>query len=484
MRKLLLGLTGLVAALLVVIIARAVMIGGSRQPGEPVLPVDHVNATRIARRLGEAVRFQTVSVGDSEPTNVALDAMHDWMLTTYPRVFASLSRENFGRSLLLTWKGSDSSAAPLVLMAHMDVVPVESGTESKWAHGAFSGDVADGFVWGRGTLDDKLNVVGELEAIDTLIASGFRPRRTVMLSFGENEESFGSGARAIAAQLKARNVHPLMVIDEGGVVIADEVPGLRRPVALIGVGEKGYLNVELVAASPGGHSSMPPNETATGIVAAAVANLEAHPMAARLTGPLRNSIDAIAPEVSFGARIVLANMWLFGPAAKAYLARKPESNATLRTTTAPTMFEAGVKDNVLPARARAVVNFRLIPGDSISTVLEHVRKVINDSRVAIRPLIGAEPSPLSDVNSPAYALLARTIRETMPDAVVVPYVLVAATDSRNFTGLTPNVLRFSPMRIAKSDMARIHGTNERVGIDNLGELVTFFTTLVRNADKP
>ena len=369
-------------------------------------------------------------------------------------------------------------------MAHMDVVPVEAGTESKWAHRPFSGDVSDGFVWGRGTLDDKLNVIGQLEAIEGLITAGFAPRRTVILSFGHNEEVLGSGAKSIAAELKTRNVHPLMVVDEGGAVISGEVPGSDRPVALIGISEKGYLSVELLAEGVGGHASMPPAETATGIVAAAVTKLEQNQMPARLA-TTRQTMDAIAPEIGFGPRIVLANIWLVGPLVKSYLARSPATNATIRTTTATTMFASGVKDNVLSARARAVVNFRILPGDSIEGVLAHVRKVVDDPRVAIRPLNGGvEPSPVSDVQSPAYALLARTIRETMPDAMVAPYVMMAATDSRHFSTLTPNVFRFTPVRLDKADLTRIHGTNERVGVDNMAELVAFYTTLVKNADRP
>ena len=484
MRRVILGLAGLVAILGIVVVARAVMAGSSRQPEGPIPPIDHAAATRIAQRLGEAVRFQTVSIADSDKTNAALDAMYDWMATAYPRVFAALSREMFGRSVVLVWRGTDSAAAPLVLMAHMDVVPVEAGTESRWAHRPFSGDVSDGFVWGRGTLDDKLNVIGELEAIDGLIAAGFTPRRTVILSFDHSEESLGSGARSVAADFKARGIHPFMVVDEGGAIISGEVPGSDRPVALVGVSEKGYLSVELVADGVGGHASMPPMETATGIVAAAVTRLEKHQMPARLS-TTRQTMDAIAPEIGFGARLVLANMWLVGPFVKSYLARSPSTNATIRTTTATTMFTSGVKDNVLSARARAVVNFRVLPGDSVAGVLAHVRTVVDDPRIAIRALNGgSEPSPVSDVQSPAYALLARTIRETTPDAIVAPFVLMAATDSRHFTSVTTNVFRFTPVRLEKTDLARIHGTNERVGVDNLAELVSFYTKLARNADRP
>jgi carboxypeptidase PM20D1 len=484
MRKVGLGLVGLVALLIALVIGRTLMVGSSRQPAGPVAPVDHAAATLIAQRLGEAVRFQTVSIADSAKTNDALDAMYDWMETTYPRVFATLAREMFGRSLVFTWRGTDSLAAPLVLMAHMDVVPVEPGTESKWSHRPFSGEVSDGYVWGRGTLDDKLNVIGELEAIEGLINSGFTPRRTVILSFGHDEEVLGSGARSIAAAFKARAIHPLMVVDEGGAVISGEVPGLDRPVALIGVSEKGYLNVGLVAEGAGGHSSMPPMQTATGIVAAAVTKLERHQMPTHLS-TARLTMDALAPEISFGGRMAIANMWLVGPLVKSYLERSPATNATIRTTTATTMFASGVKDNVLSARARAVVNFRLLPGDSVEGVLTHVRDVVDDPRVDIRPInAGSEPSPVSDVQSPAYALLARTIRETMPDAIVAPFVLMAGTDSRHFAAVTANVFRFTPMRLEKADLTRVHGANERVGVDNMAQVVSFYIALVKNADRP
>jgi carboxypeptidase PM20D1 len=483
-RKIFYTLFGLVALLFVVAVARAMMLGSSRHPAGAPVPVDQATAAQAAQHLAEAVRFQTVVVNDSNQTNDALDAMYDWMSVTYPRVFSTLTREFFGRSIAFTWTGTDSASAPLVLMAHLDVVPVEAGSETKWAHHPFSGDIAGGYVWGRGTLDDKLNVVGELEAIEALLATGFTPRRTIILCFGQDEETFGSGARSIAAALKARGVRPLMVIDEGGAVISGEVPGLARPVALIGIAEKGYLNVELVAGGQGGHSSMPPRETSTGVVAAAVVRLEQNQMPAALDGPVRQSIAAIAPEVSFGPRLALANMWLVGPFARRYLERSPETNATVRTTTATTIFQAGVKDNVLASRARAVVNFRLDPRDSIADVMEHVRRVVADDRVRIRQLGGTEPSPIADIHAAPYGLLERTIRQTMPDAVVAPYVVVAATDSRHFAGLTPNVFRFSPTRVAKMDMRRIHGIDERVSVDNMGEIVTFYTTLVRNADKP
>ena len=486
MRKLFLAIFAVALVLVAVVLGRAVLLASSRQPTVPATAaVDHALAASAAGHLAEAVRFQTISLNDTTRPDAALDAMRAWMETTYPKLHAALTRELIAdKSIVFTWKGSNPALPPLVLMAHMDVVPVEPGTESKWTHGAFSGDIAEGFVWGRGTLDDKLNVIGELEAIEALIGANFVPKRTVILSFGHNEEVLGSGAKAIATAFAQRNIHPLMVVDEGGAVAAGVFPGLNRPVALIGISEKGYVSVELTADAQGGHSSAPPNWTATGIVAAAVTKLEQNPMPARLDGTTRTFFETLAPEMPFGARAMLGNLWLFRPLAKMFLARDPASNAMIRTTTAPTMFEGSVKDNVLPARARAVINFRILPGDSTASVIAHVTEVIDDPRVRVVALNGggSNPSAVSDVNGAPYQLLVRTIQEAMPDAFVAPYILIGATDSRHFGVVTHDIFRFSPMRIGPTDLARAHGTNERAGVDNLAEVVTFYMKLVRNAD--
>ena len=477
------SLLAIVVVLLGVVVTRAFLLGSSRQPYEPPLPIDHSIASTAAKHLGEAVRFETVSSGDSTNFDHALIALQDWMVRTYPKTMA-LTKEMFGRSVTLTWKGSDSLRPPLVLMAHQDVVPVEAGTEGGWAHHPFSGDVAGGYVWGRGTLDDKVNLVTELEAIEGLITSGFVPRRTIILVFGSNEESFGVGIKPIAEAWKQRGIRPWMVVDEGGAIVDGEVPTLKRPVALVGIAEKGYVSVELSAKSPGGHSSMPPRQTATGIVAAAVAELEENPMPPRFAAPLQESFAAVGPELGFPAKLVVANMWLFGGGARWYLTRRPETNAMVRTTGAATIFQSGVKENVLPERARAVVNYRILPGETVSQVLEHVRSVVKDERVDVRAMsAGTEPSPVSDVHSPQYQLLSSTIRAAMPDAIVSPYILLGGTDSRTFTSLTPFVFRFSPTRVSRADVARIHGTNERVSVDNLAEIVSFYQRLVRSADK-
>jgi carboxypeptidase PM20D1 len=373
----------------------------------------------------------------------------------------------------------------VVLLAHQDVVPVEPGTESSWEHSPFAGDVADGFVWGRGALDDKLNLFGQLEAAEALLhEGGVRPRRTILFGFGHDEELGGpGGASRIAALLASRGVKPLLVLDEGGSILQGVVPGVEAPVAAVGISEKGYLSLELEAEGQGGHSSMPSPESAIGILAKALRVLEQTPMPARLDGASRAMLeDGVGPEAGFPYRLVYANLWLFGPVLERVLARMPSASAILRTTTALTQLSAGLKDNVIPSKARAVLNFRILPGDSIEKVRAHVVKTVNDPRIAVRALPRQrEPSPLSRSDGEGWELLARSIREVRPDAVVAPYLMLAGTDSRHFRGLTENVYRFMPLRLTLDDTKRIHGTNERVAVEEYADLVRSYRRLLENA---
>ena len=328
-----------------------------------------------------------------------------------------MQRENVGRdALLFTWRGTDSTLAPIVLMGHMDVVPVAPGTDSLWKHGAFSGDIADGFIWGRGSLDDKGTVLGVLEACEALIASGFKPSRTIILSFGADEEAGGeSGAKVIAALLESRGIKPLFVLDEGGTVVKGAIGGITKPVALIGIAEKGYLTVEMKVRAEGGHSSMPPKHTAAGILATAITRLEGHPMRASIGATTGKLFDAIGREMSFGRRIVFANRFLFDPLIERQLAAAPGTDATLRTTTAVTMLEGSPKDNVLPSQAKAAVNFRILPGDSVAGVIAHMRGVIDDDRVELtakNPQV--EPSPISSTSDTAWSIVSRTVGNPIP----------------------------------------------------------------------
>ncbi|MBI3792196.1 MAG: M20/M25/M40 family metallo-hydrolase [Gemmatimonadetes bacterium] len=475
-----LGGVGLI--LLGVAVARTLALKTPEAVTAPAMTVEAPSADTLAQHLAQAVRFGTVSWSDTLPPNVpALDSLHQWMVKTFPRVHATLKVEKIEESWLYTWEGSDSRAAPVLLMAHLDVVPVEKGSEGTWKHPPFSGDIAEGYVWGRGTLDDKVNAVAELEAIEGLLAKGLTPKRTVLLAFGHNEEVLGSGARAIAKALEQRGVRLDLVIDEGGALADSVFPGLAKPTAVVGIAEKGYQSIELIVKGAGGHSSQPPDETAAGVLAAAVARVQAAQLPSRFTGPTEAMLDGMAPHMGFGLKLAMHNRWLFGPVLTAQLLKSPASAAMLRTTTAPTMLSGSPKDNVLPLTARAVINFRILPGETRETVKQHVVEAVHDDRVQVAFTgIGSDPSPVSDVTSEEYDALQRTIREITPAAVVVPYLVIGGTDSRHYSALSRNVFRFSPTHVSASDLKRAHGTDERVAVNNLPDLVRFYSRLVQN----
>ncbi|HEX9940402.1 MAG TPA: M20 family peptidase [Thermoanaerobaculia bacterium] len=483
MRRILAVLGLALLVLIAVILVRTALVKSRQVQAEPVRDLT-IDARAAAGRLAGALRFPTVShEGGANVEAGAFLGLHQYLERSFPRVHAALAREPVADySLLYTWKGRNPALPPILLMSHLDVVPVEPGTERQWVHPPFAGAIDRGYVWGRGALDDKVGVLGLLEAIETLLARGFQPQRTVYLAFGHDEEIGGrKGAAAIAALLERRGVRPELILDEGGAIIEGMVPGVDRPAAMVGTAEKGSLSVELVATSEGGHSSMPPPHTAIGRLSAAIARLEDNPMPARIGGATKRSFEYLAPEMPFGPRLVLANLWLFGPLAERQFASEPAGNARIRTTTAATIFQGGVKENVLPHRARAVVNFRILPGDTIAGVLRHVRTTVGPGiKVAPVSPFNSEPSPESDVAAPAFGLIQKTLAQVFPGSVVSPNLLPGATDTRHYVRLSRNVYRFAPVRMKAEDLSRIHGTNERVGVENYGEVVRFYAQLLRN----
>jgi carboxypeptidase PM20D1 len=473
-----------VLALVAVLLVRTVLFTSRQMWVEPVrIPIDR---EAVAGRLAEAVRIRTVSSEGAEPaTEQQILALHALLERAFPRVHAVLHREVINRrSLLFTWTGSVTSVKPVMFAAHLDVVPVDPRSERDWTHPPFSGAVAGGYVWGRGTLDDKAGVMGVLEAVEMLLAEGYEPRRTVLLAFGHDEELGGpEGATQIAAHLRAAGIRLDSVVDEGLLIVDGVIPAVAAPVAAVGIAEKGYVTVELVAERAGGHSSIPPPQSAIGILGAAVGRLEAHPVRARLDGAARTMFEFIGPEMPWPRRLVLANLWLFGVLVERQLAAAPSTNALLRTTVAPTLVEGGVKENVLPTHARAVLHIRLRPGDRIADVLAYAEATVGDRRVRIRQLDkGTEASAESNVASPAFESLARSIRQVFPDVIVAPSLFIGATDSRHYAGISENIFRFRPFRFGPQDLGRIHGTDERISIENYAELVRFYVQLIRNAD--
>jgi carboxypeptidase PM20D1 len=483
-KKIFAGLAAVVLLLAAIVVARAALLRSRQVRVRPAADLA-VDAARAADHLAAAVRFRTVARPDGMPAEPGeMLGLHRLLERSFPRAHAALSREVVGGfSLLYTWPGAEPALPPLLLLSHLDVVPVEAAAARRWAVPPFSGRIADGWIWGRGTLDDKLGVVGALEAVELLAGRGYRPRRTVLLAFGQDEEVGGHrGATAIAALLRRRGAKPELVLDEGGILGERLIPGLTAPVGLVGIAEKGYLSLELRVRAAGGHSSMPPAHTAIGILAAGLARLESRPMPARIARPTAESFAFLAPEMPFGARVLLGNLWLFEPLAVRALEASPGTNAQVRTTTAITIAEAGVKDNVLPAEARAVVNFRILPGDSIAAVEAHVLRTLADRRIQIARYgdTASEPSAASSTAAPAFQLLARSVREVFPGAVVAPNLLSGATDSRHYAILGTPPYRFVPMRMAAADLARLHGTDERLGVANFAEIVRFYAQLLRN----
>lgn len=449
---------------------------------KPIAPLP-LERDAVAARLAGALKFRTISDAASGDINAdQFVAMQAYLEQSFPRLHATLKREMIGHSMLFTWQGSDPKARPVMWLAHQDVVPVAPGTEANWQQPPFDGVVKDGFIWGRGSWDDKGSLVAQMEAVETLLAQGYQPRATIYLGFGADEEVGGRrGAVEIARLLKSRGVRLDYILDEGMLVTQGIMHGIARPVALIGLAEKGYASVNLAVQTAPGHSSMPPQKTAIGAMSAALAALEKNQMPVELRGVARDMFDIIAPEMQGLNRVVLSNLWLFAPVVRQQMAQAPGTNAVLRTTTALTVVHAGNKDNVLPGRADAVVNFRIRPGDSVAGVMAHVHEAVNDDEVHAQLDAGAsEPSPVSPMESAQYALINRTIREVFNDAVVAPGIVIGATDARHYKDVSQHVYRFSPVRAGKDDLPRFHGTDERLGVDNYLEAIRFYVQLARN----
>jgi carboxypeptidase PM20D1 len=452
---------------------------------EPVEPVEvpEVDADLIGGNLAVAIRCETVSVDRGEPPNPgAFRELRRVLETLYPRVHTTLMREIISdHSLLYTWRGSNPELLPVLFCAHMDVVPADPDTLDQWEHPPFSGEIVDGFVWGRGTLDNKSQVIGLLEAVEHLIKDGFTPERSLYLAFGQDEEVGGqAGAVKIAAFLEERGERLELVLDEGGAITQGMLLGVDEPVALVGIAEKGHLSLRLRVAGKTGHSAAPPPSSAIGILARAITSIEDSPLRAHLFS-IQRTYRTLGSAASPWLQMFFANLWLFGGALRRRIESKPQTNAAIRTTAAVTMINGGVKENVLPHKAEALVNFRLFPTDTIAEVCDHARKVIDDQNVEIEAVEGSawEASPVTPPDSGAFVSLSRAIRQVYPGVEVAPYLVMGATDARHYCSLSDHVLRFTPLFMQPEDIQTVHGINERVNVAALGRMVQFYIHLMR-----
>jgi carboxypeptidase PM20D1 len=441
-----------------------------------------VQVAQAARHLAEAIRFRTISHQDPADNDWAeWDRFHAWLVTTYPAAHTVMTRQILaGHTLVYTWPGADRTLAPVVLMAHHDVVPVTPGTESDWKHPPFDGIVADDAVWGRGSVDDKGSLIAIFEAAEALAASGFRPRRTLIVLSGHDEEAGGSGARTVAESWRSRSLAPLFALDEGLAIVSD-LPLAGRPVALVGVAEKGYATLRITAPAKGGHSSAPPRETGVEVLSKAVLAVTSHPFPMRFSGPAADMIRALAPEAGLGLRVAVANTWLFEPLLIAKIAATPAGAASLHTTIAPTMLRGSPKENVLPQDATAWINYRIAPRDTAALVMTRAENATR--RLGVRLAWEGpayDPSPVSSADSDAYRIIGALVSDggRVP---VAPGLVTATTDSRYLAGIARDVYRFEPIVASLSDFEMIHGTNEHLTLDNLRRMTDFYARLIATA---
>lgn len=479
-KRILLVLLGLIALLIVIVLFNTIRFQSARVSVK-LDPPPAASDTAV-RHLLKAISYQTISYEDSTKfDSTQFTGFRKFLERTYPLVHQHLNREIVdGYSLLFRWEGKDKKLNPVILMAHQDVVPIEDETRSMWTSDPSKAQIKDGYIWGRGSADDKINLISILEAAEKLLGENFQPQRTIYLAFGHNEEVKGTGAIAMASLLKQRGVKADLVLDEGGIITREKIPGLKdRSVALLGTSEKGAMSLELRVEKNGGHSAMPEAETAIDILTGAITRLRSQDFEARFSPSTEGFINTVGPEMPFGYKMVFANLWLFSPVVQNIYEQTNTGNAMIRTTVAPTIFTSGIKDNVVPTVATATINLRLLPGDPSDDVIARIHEIINDERVKIQ--VKGKVREATAVTSPesfGYRKVSEVITGTHEDIIPSPFLMIAATDSRYFSEVSDNIIKFSPM----VDPIGFHGIDERVSLESFNLTLSFFERLMRNTE--
>jgi len=435
--------------------------------------------------MRNAIRIATVSPEDTTRIDsVHFNQFRVFLEQSYPLIHQQLNRTIIkDYSYVYEWKGTDTSLLPIILMGHYDVVPVEPSAVKLWTVKPFGGELKDSVIWGRGAVDDKAAVISILEATENLLKKEFKPVRTFLLCFGHNEESTGTGAIAIVDYLQKRHIRADMVIDEGGEINTGKIKDVQRPIAMIGVAEKGYVTFELAVQKPGGHSSKPDNETAIDILVKALYKLRTVQMPVTLTEPLKEYFHRVSGSSdNFFNKMALNNLWLFKSTVQNTLGGSPEGDAMQRTTIVPTILESGIRENVIPTNAKAIVNSRILTGETTREVKEFIKNTIDDNRVTItiKGDFNTEPSPLTDLNSPAFKRMEEAVYQTLDDVIPVPYVMLGASDSRNYRAISNGVINFTPLINSKG----FHGIDERLPVKDFQRSINFFASIIKESGKP
>jgi carboxypeptidase PM20D1 len=470
-------------ALLAIIIIRALLCKKIKTERGDQIKVAFNEASAI-QRLSQIIQFETISINPGEITNpVAFTKLHEFLRQTYPQLFERVEMQKFGEfALLLKWQGSDNFMDPLMLIAHQDVVPVPKAECEHWQFPPFSGAVADGYIWGRGALDMKSTLIAILEATTQLISENIQPKRTIYIYLGDDEEVGGPTAKKAAAWFQAQKIKLSYIIDEGGAILDKMVPGINQPICLIGIGQKGALNLELSVSGQSGHAAQPPRSTPIDILGSAVAKVKKNEMPIHADSLVFPLFCRLAPYMPFAQRLIMANQWFFKPLLTWKLAKIPLMNAMMRTTAAPTIFNAGFKQNVIPEVASANINYRLYPGDTRVKVVKHVEAILQNSGVSIKVLDDFNGSTISKTNSFGYKMISKTIQQISDaNVIVAPVLTIGSTDSRHFEALTQHVYQFLFIRGTMDDFKCYHGMNERISIKNFLNSVNFYYQLIQNS---
>ena len=489
MKKLLRSLFWLLLIALIIIIA--ILILNTVNYASKQTQYDQVDQIAIPEaavsRLSQVVQIPTVSNETSIDT-AAFQNINKFIVDNYPMVDSLMEPVQINEfSSIYKLRGRNVDLKPILLMGHLDVVPVDEMSMEKWTEPPFSGTIKDGYIWGRGTMDDKITCFGLLESMEMLLQKDFVPERTVYLAFGHDEEVGGKqGAVTIANKFRNENIQFEYIMDEGMLILEKPMTGLDQTTALIGIAEKGYTTLTLTVNLDGGHSSMPPSNTAIGLLSNAISKLEANPFPAKINGATAELFQHVGPEMTLLNKVVFSNLWLFKGILKRKLSETPSTNALIRTTTATTMIRGGVRENVLASQASAKINFRILPGETIETVKAYVKKIINDDRILIsenKENFSNNPSVVSNTDCFGYKVIQRSVKQVKPDILVAPALMIGATDARHYTGLSDNIYRFLPTQIVKDDLSRIHGIDERILKENYEQIIRIYYQLILNSCK-
>lgn len=468
-----------IASPLAIGIVRTLVLREKKVPAKGVSPSP--DTLPAIAKLQEAITFRTVSRPEGETTDWEQFAKFaEFLAQAFPLCEKHLKITcDSEYNLIYRFEGEDAQAEPALLTAHQDVV---SANEEEWTHHPFGKTEQDGYVWGRGSFDCKLQLIAILEAFEQMVKNHEKPRRTWYAAFGCDEEINGGnkGATLIAEQFERMGLTFSLLLDEGGVVSENYIKGIRRPIAVVGVAEKGYMDTTLSCNRDAGHSSTPAVPTALGKVAKAVVAIEESRHPARITKPVEAMLRNIGEEAPFPFAFLFLNLWFTKPLIKVIFSKSPTLNALIRTTSVPTMIQASDKSNVIAQTAKAVVNTRVLSGDDQASVTSHLSKVINDGDVSLTVSRYAAPSQESPASQEAFAMIKATISKTFPEAIVTSYLMLGATDARKYERLCQFVYRFTPAQMDRLEVLRMHAPDERMHTDNIQKAVMFFHSLLKS----